>query len=297
MEDLLFDISWVVPLRTDALTALFKGLTALGYIGFIMMFLPLGYWLIDKRIFTRIAMLVMFTALVNTLLKDLMMDPRPDAVFGLDGRVGTSYGRPSGHAQVAAVMWLWLAWELRRTWIWLVCGALCLGVCMSRIYLGVHDLDDVLVGLGLGGATLLAFGWLRSEAGERWRRLGLRGHLIVMALGAVPIFAAWPGTAPSLLYGAPGFAMGWWAGAVMEAERMDYQRPASWGRRIIAFGLGYGIIVAEGWAFGQIAWQPGLVENAARLLNGALLGFYVAFLAPLLFGRLGLVKRELQRSA
>src|SRR5512139_126576 len=103
MESFLHDLSWVLPLRSDIATAIFNGFTALGYLPFYLALLPLGYWLWDKDMFTRLAVLIMASALVNGFLKDLFDDPRPALEFALDPRVRESYGLPSGHAQVAVV--------------------------------------------------------------------------------------------------------------------------------------------------------------------------------------------------
>ena len=45
MSNVLHDVSWVVPYRTEFLTKLFETLTWLGYPSFVMILLPLGYWL------------------------------------------------------------------------------------------------------------------------------------------------------------------------------------------------------------------------------------------------------------
>ena len=42
MDDLLHDMSWVLPLRSDAATVVFETFTALGYFPFYLLALPLG---------------------------------------------------------------------------------------------------------------------------------------------------------------------------------------------------------------------------------------------------------------
>ena len=124
MESFWHDLSWVPPLRTPFRTDLANIFTELGYAQFFIASLPIAYWLWDKRVGTRLALLIIFTAVLNGFLKDLFQDPRPDSVFSLDGRVDptSSYGMPSGHAQVAVAMWLWLAFEIRRWWAWPIAG-------------------------------------------------------------------------------------------------------------------------------------------------------------------------------
>ena len=132
MDSILHNISWVVQLRSPWLTPIFEGFTWLGYTQFFLVFLPFGYWLCDKKMFTRLAILIGLLALTNSFLKDLFQDPRPPLEFALDKRVGESFGFPSGHAQIATAMWLWFAYELKRPWAWARTCAAWIGTAASR---------------------------------------------------------------------------------------------------------------------------------------------------------------------
>jgi len=54
-------------------------------------------------------MIVVISTVLNAFLKDLWENPRPDLALRLDAEVGKSFGMPSGHAQVSAVLWFWIA--------------------------------------------------------------------------------------------------------------------------------------------------------------------------------------------
>jgi membrane-associated phospholipid phosphatase len=89
--------------------------------------------------------------------KALLDRPRPEA--GLVGATGTAF--PSGHATQGAAFFLMLAivlaTALPRPWRLPAAGAaITVGVLsgLSRIYLGVHWLTDVLGGFALGAAWL-----------------------------------------------------------------------------------------------------------------------------------------------
>lgn len=69
----------------------------------------------------------------------------------------TSFGVPSGHAQIATGIWGVLAASLRKWWAWLIAILVILIIGISRIYLGVHFPHDVILGW-LIGAFLL---WLK----------------------------------------------------------------------------------------------------------------------------------------
>lgn len=192
--DFLHNLQWVLPLRSPALTQLALGLSWLGYATFLMFFMSIGYWVWNKERFFRLLILVTANALLNAYVKDLFQDPRPPLELRLDDLVGASYGLPSAHAQLAVTLWLWLAWEVRRAWVWGLCIAIALGVILSRLYLGVHDLEDVLVGAGLGGTSLLVFEWVR----HRHTRLhtSLPVQLGVIAAVAGLALLTWPGGQP-----------------------------------------------------------------------------------------------------
>ena len=105
------------------------------------------------------------------LLKSLYERPRPTA-----GLLPThSFSFPSGHAVAGAVTAVGLVLVLLppgpRRWRWELQAAVfaCL-MALSRTYLGVHWLSDV-VGGGLLGVTL-AIGWpaVLQEVRERWGR-------------------------------------------------------------------------------------------------------------------------------
>jgi undecaprenyl-diphosphatase len=99
--------------------------------------------------------------LLNNVLKDLFHRTRPAPVEGFIPAQAFSF--PSGHAMVSAAFYLfvaYLAWRLLRGRIRLVCLALLLLLVLliglSRLYLGVHFLTDVLAGYAAG------FAWTQS---------------------------------------------------------------------------------------------------------------------------------------
>ncbi len=96
---------------------------------------------------------------LNTPLKFLFHSPRP---YWIDPNIvalssETSFGMPSGHAQMAASIWGTLAASLKRRWLTIVLIFMILMIGISRIYLGVHFTSDVLVGWAIGVLLLVVF--------------------------------------------------------------------------------------------------------------------------------------------
>ncbi len=283
MNELLHSLDWVLPMRSDGLTPLMRFFTLLGYEKFILFFLPLGYWAWNRGVFLRLLVLVAVTALVNAWLKDYWQDPRPDIALRMDHEVGDSFGLPSGHAQIAVVIWFWLAWELRRTWAWLVSSVVVVGIIFSRLYLGAHDVEDVLGGALLGIVTLVVFEFARRWNG--WREVHAGWLLAGIALLFGGAWLSWPGVAPHYV---PLLA-GMLVGVLVGYRRMLFSAEVAVWRRLLAAVVGAvafillqkGLTLAgAAWPFEPLAWQG---------LRGLLMGLFVAWLMPWLLVRVGLL--------
>lgn len=149
------NLSWVESIRNPVLSIFFENISLAGYPTFLILFISFGYFYWSPSRFSRVAMLLFISAFINAFLKDFFQDPRPDIQLMLDPKVGTSYGWPSGHAQIAVTLWGLLAYELKNKWITIGALTLIALIAFSRMYLGVHDLGDVFSGLVIGSFILL----------------------------------------------------------------------------------------------------------------------------------------------
>jgi glycerophosphoryl diester phosphodiesterase len=290
MVSVLHDMSWVVPLRSPLLTQIFSALTLLGYTAFFLVMLPLGYWLWDKAMFTRLAILIGIVGLSNSFLKDLFQDPRPPIGLALDGRVGDSFGLPSGHAQVATAMWLWLAYEINRPWAWVAAILIAAGVCLSRLYLAVHDIEDVLGGIFLGLSTLAIFRFLVSDELKAWHDLDPAIQLGVIAALAPLMWLIWPRSPlPVSVFGLIAFIFFWWFGRAIEQRQVHYTRHKNW---LVASGTAIaGVVVLFGFLAVSSGPLAALPKSMALAIQFALISLYVTALAPAAFRALGLADR------
>lgn len=291
METFLHDMSWVLPLRSEALTFIFMGFTWLGYSLFFLIALPIGYWAWDKNKFTQLALLVFVSALLNAYLKDFWQNPRPDMSLWLEHEAEGSFGMPSGHTQVGIVMWFWLAYEIRRTWAYVVAALVAAGIAFSRLYLGVHDVEDILVGAVLGFASLGIFWWFFTDTFKRWHELSIFIKLGITALLLAATFTLWPdGVGSEASIG--GFIIAWMAGAAFDKTYTRFEAPTEWWRLIVISVVGtLGMIfLFEKLIEFQTATAPDSI--ALVIANGVILGFYVTVIAPRAFQMLRLAQRR-----
>ncbi len=289
MEAFLHDLSWVLPLRNDTLTHVFNGFTFLGYLPFFLIFLPMGYWLGDKAMFTRLTIVIAIVALSNSFLKDLFQDPRPDLKFALDQRVGDSFGFPSGHAQIAVAMWFWLALEIRRGWMWILATIVAAGVCMSRLYLGVHDVEDVLGGALLGLATIVILAGLMSPSFEGLQKLNPLVYLVAMAALVPVLYVLWPREPVSEAVAAVMSLMFfWYLGDRIQQTFISHTRHPNWIVAIIASVVAVAVMFA-GFSFGgKYLATLGLDKNLASAIQLAYMSLFSTLIIPALFRVTGL---------
>ena len=131
---------------------------------------------------------VTFAAIANVALKGLIARPRPpDSVAEVFGSPST-FGFPSGHVMTYVVflglLVLLFTCKMRPcAWRRVIHGALTLAlvaVGVSRVYLGVHTLGDVLGGYIFGAGVVLVFGaiWLLwIDNGQRRSASPQQGNL------------------------------------------------------------------------------------------------------------------------
>ncbi|MEE9372025.1 MAG: phosphatase PAP2 family protein [Saprospiraceae bacterium] len=178
---------------TDGLTTFMQLVTAIGYQGFFMIFLLFMLFVVNFKKAFLLFLILLWTGAVTFALKNYFNLPRPfhvdNTLLYLDGDLGEettlrlskkgaksfwenlslevlmvtrqspelANGFPSGHTSVAIAFWGAFAFLYRRKWIAIVAGILMILIPLSRMYLGVHFLADVLGGIVLGGGILAVF--------------------------------------------------------------------------------------------------------------------------------------------
>lgn len=219
--------------------------------------------------------------------KMVFLEPRPywvnPEIQALSSSKG--FGMPSGHALVATAVWGELARQWNRRGMRLLFAGIVLGVGISRVYLGVHSVSQVLVGALTGLLFLYLSPMLEARTMPRFLRLGLRGQLLALWLASLAACVV----ACGIRWLASGFELpAEWVSTALEKRPQDGRiHPFSLHSPFLLAGMGFGFFgghrVLAVWKRDRKArsWR----DRALRfLIGGALLGPYGLAIRPLLRG-------------
>lgn len=174
----------------------------MSYLGSAAFYVPLLlalFWCVAPRLAARAAVVLLFGAVVNALLKLVFHAPRPYWTDpSIQGRQSlSSFGMPSGHSQNSVTGWGFFAAQTRRWYLWAGAVAVIVLIGVSRVYLGVHSIGQVLAGWGVGLAILVAALGLEPIAVPWWRRRHLAVQLALsLAVSLLLLAASWGAARP-----------------------------------------------------------------------------------------------------
>lgn len=308
-------IAWIIAIQSLGgwLELPMKFFTFLGYEDFFFLVLPLIYWCVDAGLGLRVAFILTTSNYLHGVVKLLFAAPRPYWVssqvkpFSAEG----SFGIPSGHAQSSAALWGIMAASLKKPWAWIVAVLLAFLVGFSRLYLGVHFVQDVAAGWLIGYTLLFLFirfwepvaAWLKTKTLSQQVLLAFVVSLLMIAVGlgsaahltdyVFPV--AWtenalragpmpePVSLESILTTA-GSLFGLAAGAAWIASQGGYQASGPLWQRALRYALGLVGIVILWYGLGKVFPRgETLAPMVLRYIRYSLVGFWVTGGAPWLF--------------
>jgi membrane-associated phospholipid phosphatase len=306
-----------------------KAFTFLGQEEFFLAIMPALYWCLSAVIGLRVAAMLLFSNILNTFFKLILLSPRP---YWVDTRVNamiseTSFGFPSGHAQHAASVWGMLAVNIRRRWVTAVLIFIVFAIGLSRIYLGVHFTSDVIAGWAIGALLLITvvavekpvMVWFRTLKPTLQIVAVFASSLAMIGIALVPLAIFSNYTVPAL-----------WVSNAAAAFPNEPIHPLDPSGAFTVAGTWFGMAAGAAWLFafrgglnvtGPI-WKRGLryvvgligvlvlylglgsifpreadlISYSLRFMRYALVGLWVSLFAPLLFVKLNLMSPVVLKS-
>lgn len=295
----------------------FVFISVLGIEEFYLAIIPLIYWCINKKLGKHLGYVFLLANVLNYIGKHSFRGPRP---YWLDPDVGlateSSYGVPSGHTQAATAFYLFLAGWYRRRLIWFAAIFMVVAMGLSRIYLGVHFVHDVLAGFLISSVVLIGFFFWNRYAAESFQKriLGFRfwiavllpiGFGVVYALirlliGMPDLTVAWAAYIPEAeLEGVEGVVtavaslLGLGVGILLESSRVRFRADGPIGKRIGRYLVGIvGTVLLWGGLRAIFPADPLWLALPLRFLRYALTTLWIGLWAPMLFVRLNLATAD-----
>jgi membrane-associated phospholipid phosphatase len=292
-----------------SLAAAFLG-GASGYILLVM----LVYVAWNKRLATRLAVVVLAALTFNDLLKMLLRNPRPFVAQGTyltkwavpaksAHSLAMEFSTPSGHASGAAAFYSYLYARVRSRVARVIAVVMILIIGISRPYLGVHYFEDVLLGWALGLTVALLSLRYGEGFAAAWKRLNraLQVAIILPACLAIWLLIVYLNGGDTagqpyafLCYG--GFLTGLAFARPMELKMVNFDPHSS---TILVKALRYLLSIVMlaltlfllDKGFSLFTERYTILWNLLEYLRFAAAGFVAFFLAPLLFTRIGLAER------
>lgn len=245
-------LKWIEGLRAPWLDEFMLLVTQLGDEIILMALVCTVYWCINKRAGLIMGWSFFLGAIVNQMLKLFFVTPRPwvrsAALQPVERALpaATGYSFPSGHTAnaMAAYGGIGFWYRKKRAILWL-CVAAVLLVAASRLYLGVHTPQDVLVSLAVGAVLLVVAFWI----GDWMERCPSRDKLVFAAalllaafLTLYALFMQDPADmTPELkkdAFAAAGGAAGFAAGWFWERRKIHFSVEGRSIRRIVRLAVG-----------------------------------------------------------
>ena len=309
----------------DAFIVFFRVITSLVSENFYMVLMPIFFWCIDMSIGYRFTLILILGNWSNTFFKMLLHLPRP---FWLSSNIKahaieTSFGLPSGHSTNASSIWLFLAKQYKhKKGLVVLFVAIMLLIMISRLFLGMHFISDVVSGFLLGVILLVIFFWVDKKYATKIDAFSLSQKIILsilatmffIGIGFLPIWTntftlptewieksiqATGGVAPDpfnpksiVTLGGVLFSMniGY---ALLKQTKHPMNTDGTIIQHIIRIVIGLaGVMVLR---IGIKALYPpveGTLLYIFDFLRYAIIAFWIAYIAPLIFLKFNLYKKS-----
>ncbi len=181
-------IRWMQSIGNDVWDFLFNTFTILGEEVVLIIILGFVYWSYDKKIGEKIGFTVFLSLTLNSLIKLVVKRPRPfmvdNTIENMRPETAEGYSFPSGHTQTASTAFFSLYYFIKKKWLLIVAIIVTTLVALSRMYLGVHYLTDVLVGAILG----ILIAWLVSKYYDKIKNITkVYNVLLILSFIAVAV--------------------------------------------------------------------------------------------------------------
>lgn len=180
--------------RSAPLSLFFGFFNFLGEVEGFILIVALIYTAYDKNLAVRVSVLVLLTMTANHLLKLAIQNPRPFVSEGTylekwdvspfkARELVTEFSTPSGHAMAGSTFYAYLAASIKSPWFYAVALSTIFFIGLARPYIGVHYVEDILLGWAIGGLIVISAMRYWQVLNKRWQSFSrVTQTLVLIAL-------------------------------------------------------------------------------------------------------------------
>ena len=284
---------WLEAHRTPLMDTVMSLITHLGSETLFMVIAITVFWCVNKRHGYYLLSVGFIGTLINQALKLLYRIPRPwvrDPNFTIveSARAdATGFSFPSGHTQSVVGTMGGVARITKKWWLRIVCIVIAALVAFSRMYLGVHTPQDVLVSLVIAVILVFVLYPIVERAAHNPKAM-LRLLLVMSALSVMYLlyftllFQIPVGTnmADNLAHGIQngwkmvgctvGMVLVWW----LDEKVIHFETEAVWYGQVLKVVIGLGLLLAV-----KSGLKPPLVALLGAEVGGAVRYFLMVLVA------------------
>jgi membrane-associated phospholipid phosphatase len=288
------------------------------------------YWCVDNQVGIRLGVFLVISSGFNTALKWIFHSPRPYWI-NMDVKAlsqESSFGMPSGHALMSSTFYGRVAYWVKKKWFTDILVILIFFIGLSRIYLGVHFLSDVIAGWLFGISLLIILSglekpisqWLRNKG--FWFQVGtffISSIMIVLLFLTIRnLFSIWqipedwlktiqwvsPGSTINPFRNKDIFSLsGLWFGMLSGYSWLNkeggFQSSGILLWRLLRFIFGFSGVIVIFFVFEQILVGNNIecIELSIAYIQYFIISIWIAAIAPIIFLKTGLViKKEVKKT-
>lgn len=312
---LVIDYNEAFYVDNIAVRAVFTVITYIGETIVFIILVAIVYIVYDKRFAKNLAFSLVITVFFNGFFKDLFQDPRPPTNTTTENPLGYTaegYGFPSGHSQGAVGFWGYVAYGFKdksKPYLIPTIFSILIGlIALSRVIIGVHDLQDIVGGLIIGIGVLLAFIFSEPYISSKVNTTSVNMRILIGIAFSLVIFLG--GTFISMFIfqieenlftdtGAyaqvGGVILGLSVGYILENEHVGYE-PSKIGSKEKVINLVVGIVILLLTYF-SLELLKGVFDSFLfRYIRYGLIAFILAFVVPLIFTKINKTEGNVLKS-
>jgi len=230
-------------IQNDFFDFFFHFISLMGEEYIFIIILGFVYWTYNKVLGELLGMTLAFSIVINNSIKELFgalrpFEEFPGEVTNLRPKTSTGNSFPSGHTQNFGSFLFSGSFYFKKYWLFIISIILVILMALSRMYLGVHYLEDVLVSIILG--LILSYAFYKVFTKYYSNKIILHRIYIFCILIFLPIVFA---LGSSDLFKGYGLLVGFSLAVMFEKKYVNFDTDVILSKKIIRLLIGLIIVL------------------------------------------------------